>query len=362
VIKFLDLPKQYLSIKSEIDEALAKVIDRAAFIKGDELSHFEESFARYHQCSDCVGVGNGTDALEISLEALNLPKGAEVIVPANTFIATSEAVSRSGYKVVFCDAREDDFTIDIESLKSQITEKTGAIIAVHLYGHPCHMDELMNIANKNDLKVIEDSAQAHGAEYRGKRIASIGHVATFSFFPGKNLGAYGDGGAIVTNDSDLAKKCRMIADHGRTAKYDHSFEGRNSRLDNLQAAVLGVKLGHLEKWTDARIQVADYYLENLADANLILPVRQSWARAVYHQFVIRHQNRDGLKKYLSEKGIPTGIHYPISLPKLEAYRSYGLADKEWAANRMDKDLLSLPIGEHLEETDLEFIVKTIKEF
>ena len=231
MVKFLDLKSQYDSIKDEIDEAIKNVISETAFIGGKYVEQFEKEFAEFCQAKYCQGVANGTDALEIVIEALDLPKGSEIIVPANSFIASSESVTRSGHKVVFCDCDESNYTISIPSLKSKITPNTKAIIAVHLYGHPCDMDEILAIAKEHNLKVIEDCAQSHGAEYKGKRVGAIGDAGTFSFYPGKNLGAYGDGGAIVTNDKELATKCKMIANHGRIEKYNHEFEGRNSRLD-----------------------------------------------------------------------------------------------------------------------------------
>ena len=361
MIKFLDLKKQYEDIKDEIDEAIKNVINETAFIGGKYVTQFEQEFATYQDAKHCIGVGNGTDALEIAIESLNLPKDSEIIVPANSFIASSEAITRSGHKVVFCDCDESNYTISIPSIKSKITSNTKAIMAVHLYGHPCNMDEILAIAKEHDLRVIEDCAQAHGAEYRGKKVGAIGDIGTFSFYPGKNLGAYGDGGAIVTNNEDLAKKCKMIANHGRIEKYNHEFEGRNSRLDGLQAAILSVKLKHLDKWTDARINVADYYLENLKDIeSIVLPKREDWAKQVYHLFVIRSKNRDELQKYLKDNGISSGVHYPISLPKLKAYDYTGQANENFFANSSDSELLSLPIGDHLSEDDLEKIVKLLK--
>ena len=347
MIKFLDLKSQYDSIKDEIDEAIKNVINETAFIGGKYVAQFEEEFSSYQEAKHCIGVGNGTDALEIAIESLNLPKGSEIIVPANSFIASSEAITRTGHKVVFCDCDESNYTISIPSLKSKITDNTKAIMAVHLYGHPCDMDEILALANEFNLKVIEDCAQAHGAEYKSKRVGSIGDIGTFSFYPGKNLGAYGDGGAIVTNNDDLAKKCKMIANHGRIEKYNHEFEGRNSRLDGLQAAILSVKLKHLDNWTEARIKVADYYLENLKDLDgIILPKRENWAKQVYHLFVIRTKKRDDLQKYLKENDISSGVHYPISLPKLGAYNYTNQANEDFFANRSDRELLSLPIGDH----------------
>lgn len=361
MIKFLDLHAQYLSIKDEIDAAMAAVISESAFIGGKYVKQFEEHFADYQQANYCVGVGNGTDAIEISIEALDLPKGSEIIVPANSFIASAEAVTRTGHKIVFCDANSDDYTINLEDVKKRITPNTAAIMAVHLYGHPCDMDPMLELARQHNLKIIEDCAQAHGAEYKNKRVGAIGDVGCFSFYPGKNLGAYGDGGAIVTNDEALATKCRMIANHGRIAKYDHEFEGRNSRLDGLQAAILDVKLVHLDKWTNHRIMIANEYLKQLKDvADIVLPVRQEWARQVYHLFGIRHPNRDELQAKLKEKGVQTGVHYPIALPKLGAFKYLGQAEESGFVWQSDRELLSLPIGEHVSIHDIEKMTNFVR--
>jgi len=363
MIKFLDLSAQYQSIKPEVDQAIQAVINESAFIGGHYVKQFEKDFADYINAKYCVGVGNGTDAIEIAIEALDLPSGSEIIVPANSFIASSEAVTRQGHKVIFADADPESYVISVDDIKERITQKTKAIIAVHLYGHPCDMDPLIDLAKENSLYIIEDCAQAHGAEYRGKKVGSIGNIATFSFYPGKNLGAYGDGGAITTNDETLAIKCRMIANHGRIAKYDHEFEGRNSRLDGLQAAILRVKLKHLPTWTEQRIKIADLYSDLLKDEkNITLPVRKGWAKQVYHLFVIRTEKRDELKKYLGEQGVQTGIHYPKSLPKLKAYEYIGQAQEAMFANQSDTALLSLPIGEHLAEMDVMKVVEAIRAF
>jgi len=363
MIKFLDLNKQYKDIKDEIDEAIKNVINETAFIGGKYVSQFEKEFSTYQEVKHCIGVGNGTDALEIAIESLNLPVNSEIIVPANSFIASSESVTRTGHKVVFCDCNENNYTISISSIKSKITSKTKAIMAVHLYGHPCDMDKIISIAKEYNLKIIEDCAQAHGAEYKDKKIGSLGDIGAFSFYPGKNLGAYGDGGAIVTNDESLAKKCRMIANHGRIEKYNHEFEGRNSRLDGLQAAILSVKLKHIDAWTEARIRVADFYLENMKDIRgVVLPKRECWAKQVYHLFVIRSKNRDKLQKYLKDNNISSGVHYPIALPKLKAYDYIGQKNEIFFANSSDKELLSLPIGDHLSEFDLNNIIKVLKSF
>lgn len=363
MVKFLDIKTQYDSIKDEIDQAIKNVINDSAFIGGKYVEQFEKEFAAYQEAKYCVGVGNGTDALEIAIEALNLPKNSEIIVPANSFIASAEAVTRSGNKVVFCDCDKTNYTISIDSLRSKITRNTKALIAVHLYGHPCDMDEILKIAKENSLRIIEDCAQAHGAEYKRKKVGALGDIGTFSFYPGKNLGAYGDGGAILTNDDDLAKRCKMIANHGRIEKYNHEFEGRNSRLDGLQAAILSVKLKYLDEWTNKKIEVANYYLDNLKDIDdIVLPKKEDWAKQVYHLFVIRTSKRDELKQYLKDNEIESGIHYPISLPKLKAYSYTNQSNENFFANRTDSSLLSLPINECITKKEQENIKNLIKSF
>ncbi|MBT4764472.1 DegT/DnrJ/EryC1/StrS family aminotransferase [bacterium] len=363
MIKFLDLHTQYLSIKDEVDSEIASVISESAFIGGRHVREFEENFAEYQQAKYCVGVGNGTDALEIAIEALNLPKHSEIIVPANSFIASAEAIVRSGHKIVFCDISADNYTINLEDLKRKITLNTSAIIAVHLYGHPCNMDLLLAIARKHNLKIIEDCAQAHGAEYKGKRIGAIGDVGCFSFYPGKNLGAYGDGGAIITNNEKIAIKCRMIANHGRTEKYNHEFEGRNSRLDGLQAAILNVKLQYLDIWTDHRIMIANIYIDEMKNITKIkVPIISGSVRHVYHLFVIRFPERDKLKEYLKSEKIETGIHYPIALPKLQAFNYINGDYDKFTACQIDKNLLSLPIGGHVSVDDAKRVTDLIRNF
>ena len=363
MIKFLDLGRQYRLLQKEIDQAIKAVIDDTAFIGGKYVTTFEKEFSEYSHVKNCIGVGNGTDALEIAIESLSLPQNSEIIVPANSFIASSEAVTRTGHKVVFADVSEESYVLDPSDVAKRITPKTKAIMAVHLYGHPCDMEALIKIADEFNISIIEDCAQAHGAKYKNKTVGSIGHIAAFSFYPGKNLGAYGDGGAVTTNNTSLAEKVRMIANHGRIAKYDHTFEGRNSRLDGLQAAILSIKLNYLEEWTDHRIKIADYYIESLKnEPSVILPVRQKWAKQVYHLFVVRVSKRNELKEYLLENGVETGIHYPVALPRLTAYRYLNQSDEDMFSNTSDQQLLSLPIGEHVSFKDVDKVTQLIKAF
>lgn len=363
MVKFLDLHKQYLTIKDEIDQAIADVIKSSAFIGGKYVQIFEDEFAEYVGVDNCIGCGNGTDALEIALESLALPVGSEVLVPANTFIATSEAVTRAGHKVVFVDCKEDDYTIDLADAAKKITKKTKVIIPVHLYGHPADMNTVLDLAKEYNLKVIEDCAQAHGAEYYGKRVGSLGDIATFSFYPGKNLGAYGDAGAICIYDSRLAKRCRMIANHGRITKYDHEFEGRNSRLDGIQAAVLSVKLKYLNEWITKRRLVAKTYNKLLTRLPFItLPIEKNNVKHVYHLYVIRVKEREALVKHFLKNNIPLGMHYPISLPDLKAYSCLDDYNSFKKSRLLAGEVVSLPIGEHLREEDIEQVVKCLETF
>jgi dTDP-4-amino-4,6-dideoxygalactose transaminase len=361
-VKFLDLQSQYQAIKEEVDGAIAAVIRDTAFISGKYAAVFEREFAEYQQARHCVGCGNGTDAIEIALEAFNMPPGSEVIVPANSFIASSEAVTRAGHKVVFCDCGED-YTISPDSLASKITPKTKAVIVVHLYGQPCEMDKILKLAADHALYVVEDCAQAHAAEFQGKRVGALGTVGAFSFYPGKNLGAFGDAGAMVTNDEALATRMRMIANHGRIAKYDHEFEGRNSRLDGIQGAILSAKLKHLDGWIAARREIASAYRAALSGVgDLVLPQERPSTRHAYHLFVVRTARRDVLQAFLKGRGIETGVHYPIALPCLAAYRQYGQADEDFMANRIGGELLSLPIGDHMTMEDVEEVARGCREF
>lgn len=361
MIKFLDLYAQYKTIKEEIDAAIADVIANSAYIGGERVVAFEEAFASYMGVKFCSGVGNGTDALELAISALNLPNGSKIIVPANSFIATSEAVANCGFQVVFADVK-DDYTVDVKSVKSVLDENVKALICVHLYGLPCDMDEIVSFCKENSLCLIEDSAQAHGAEFRGKRVGSFGSAGVFSFYPGKNLGAYGDAGATVSDDYEINKNIRMRANHGRVGKYDHEFEGRNSRMDGLQAAILSVKLKYLDGWLAKRAEIASVYLRELVDTPLILPKIHENRKHVWHLFVVRTKQRDALKEFLFKKGIESGVHYPIALPKLKAY-SHVLQDtSDFFACKIDGELLSLPIGEHMSSGDAQVVCEAIKEF
>ena len=350
-IAFVDLKKQYESIKGGIDQAISEVIAKTAFVGGPFLKSFEDAFSAFCGVKNCVGVGNGTDALYVTLRALG--------------IGTSEAITMAGAKVVFVDINPETYNIDVGKIETKVTERTKAIVPVHLFGQPADMDHILNIAGENGLKVIEDAAQAHGSMYRGHQIGSIGDAACFSFYPGKNLGAYGDGGAIVTNDSDLAEKARMIANHGRMEKYNHKLEGVNSRLDGIQAAILEVKLKHLPDWNERRRQNANLYNDYLKESGLVTPVEIPDVKAVYHLYVVRVKDdkREGLKDYLKSHGIATGIHYPIALPNLMAYDYLNHQEADFPeASKASHEILSLPMFPELEESQIAFVSEKIKDF
>ncbi len=363
-VPFVDLKIQYHSIKTEIDSAIQSVIKETAFIGGKHVKQFEMDFSRFIGIKHCVSCGNGTDALQITLKALNIGHGDEVILPANSFIATSEAVTAAGAKVVFCDADEQTNNINIKLLEPLITSKTKAIIAVHLYGNPADMDGVLEIAKRHQLKVIEDAAQAHGATYKNKMIGTFGDVACFSFYPGKNLGAYGDGGAMVTNDDELAIKMRMWANHGRIEKYNHEFEGYNSRLDGLQAAILSAKLPFLNQWIENRRTAAKQFTQQLKGLpELIIPKESEECYSVYHLYVIKTKERDKLQVFLKEKGIATGVHYPIGLPFLKAYSYLNHSLKDFPITaKNQKLLLSLPIYPEINKEQITYVTEMIKQF
>ncbi|MDB2477098.1 DegT/DnrJ/EryC1/StrS family aminotransferase [Alphaproteobacteria bacterium] len=363
-VPFNDLYAQYLSLKPEIDDAIARTIQNSAFVRGPEVELFEESFARLIGVDHCVSCANGTDALYIAMHALGLKPGDEVIVPAHSWISTSETVTQSGGKVVFCDTRDADFTIDTDAIEAKITDKTVGIIPVHLYGHPAQMDAVMRIAKKHNLWVIEDCAQAHLATFQGKKVGQFGDAATFSFYPGKNLGAMGDAGALVTGDAQLARRAARFARHGGLVKGSHEIEGINSRLDGLQAAILNVKLPHLAVWTQKRQEIADVYLSHLASVgDLILPQIDAHASHVWHLFVIRTKHREALKAHLADNNIATVINYPVALPFLDAYVHQNNTVEDFpVAHGHQSDILSLPVFPDMATEQIEYTTAKLKAF
>jgi len=363
-LPLVDLKKQYLAIRDEIEAAIEEVVQTTAFINGPAVGAFEESFAGYLGAGHAIGVGNGTDALALALQALGIGPGDEVVVPALTFVATSEAVTMTGARPVFADVDRNSGLIDLEQAGSVLTPQTRAIIPVHLYGQACDMQAVMAFASARDLFVVEDAAQAHGARLNGESVGTIGQAGCFSFYPGKNLGAYGDGGAVVTDDAGVARMVRMLANHGRIGKFDHEFEGVNSRLDTLQAAILKVKLQHLDRWNKARRRWAGCYRESLQDiSELSLPAGPEAEENVFHVYVVRAVERDGLRAHLRENGIGAGIHYPAPCPLLPAYAHLGHRAGDFpAAEALCSEILSLPLFPELEEADIEQVATTIKAF
>ncbi len=362
-IPLVDLKTQYISIKDEIDSAIHSVLDRTDFISGTEVGKFESAFAEFCGVRHAIGVANGTDAIHIALRACGIGKGDEVLTAVNTFIASSEAITATGARVVFVDNDPQTYTIDPYEIESKITSRTKAILPVHLYGQPADMDMILQIAKKHNLIVVEDAAQSHGATHKGRSVGSIGTLACFSFYPGKNLGAYGDAGAITTNDDELAARVRMIANHGRLEKYEHKIEGYNSRLDTLQAAVLAVKLRHLHKWTEQRKEVARRYTKLLGDvAGIAVPVIHKDCTHVFHLYVVRVANRDSIQKHLKDKGIATGIHYPIPLHQQRAYNYLGFKKGSFpVAEGYAEQLLSLPMYPELTDAQIAFVADTLIE-
>lgn len=361
-IPLVDLRAQYATIKAEIDDAIAEVIADSAFIGGRHLLAFEADFAAFCDAAACVGVGNGTDALYLALRALGVGRGDEVVTVAYTFVATVESIGMTGAKPVFVDIDESTLLLDPAKLESAITPNTKAIVAVHLYGHPCDMDAVCSVAKAHGLLVVEDAAQAHGARWHGRRVGGIGDVACFSFYPSKNLGAFGDAGAVVSNDAELVERIRMLANHGRRGRYLHDIEGVNSRLDGLQAAILRVKLRHLDSWNHARRDRADRYLRQLAGLDLALPVIQPDTEPVWHQFVVRTADRDQLAAVLKAAGIATGFHYAVTLHCQPAYAHLGMPPGGLpVTDRAAAGVLSLPIYAELADEQIDLIVDTIRD-
>jgi dTDP-4-amino-4,6-dideoxygalactose transaminase len=362
-VPLVDLAAQYRSIQPEVDAAIQRVLDRTSFILGDEVSSFESAFASYVQAGGAVGVSSGTAAIELSLRAIGLKPGDEVITTAHTFIATAEAITNAGGSPVFADIDPATFNVDPNQVEGLVTERTRAILPVHLYGQPAEMTALMEIAQRRGLYLIEDAAQAVGAEIDGRRCGSIGHLACFSFYPGKNLGAYGDAGAVTGDDADLLARIRRMRDHGRTTKYEHVEVGYAERIDALQAAVLAAKLPHLEAWTEARRSHARRYGELLAGGPVQPPVERAGVRHVYHLYVVRTSRRDALLEHLKANGVAAGIHYPIPLHRQPAYASLGYGELSLPeTERAAAEVLSLPMYPELTDEQLQHIAACVRSF
>lgn len=363
-IPFVDLHAQYINIKDEIDAVIADVIKNSLFVRGPYVDKFEAMFAEIMERKYCVSCANGTDSLYIAMHALGVKMGDEIIAPAHSWISTTETITQAGGKVVFCDTDRETFTIDPADIESKITSKTVGIIPVHLYGQPADMDSIMAIAKRHGLWVLEDCAQAHLARYKGRLVGTFGDAASFSFYPGKNLGAMGDAGAIVTNDQALAEKMTMFARHGGMKKGDHQIEGINSRLDGLQAAILSVKLPHLEKWTFERQKYAALYSTKLLKCeNIEIPRVADGREHVWHLYVIKCDNRDSLADHLHKRGIQTVINYPIALPFLPAYKHMGHVYSDFpSAYENQARILSIPIYPEILSDSVDYVVDSINEF
>ncbi|MEE2687231.1 MAG: DegT/DnrJ/EryC1/StrS family aminotransferase [Chloroflexota bacterium] len=362
-VPFVDLKAQYKNIKKEIDTAISRVIAETAFVRGQYVEQFEKLYAKAYGIPYCISCGNGTDAIYVALKALGIGKNDEVITTASSWISSSQTISQAGARVVFADIEPDFFTIDPVDIERKITNKTKAIIPVHIYGQPASMDKIMAIAEQYNLYVIEDCAQSHFATYKGKLVGTFGHVGTFSFYPGKNLGAYGDAGAIVSSDEDFSIRARMFANHGSIVKHQHEMEGINSRMDGIQAAVLSVKLKYIHEWNESRARHADWYNKMLATLpEITTPKLHSDRSHVFHLYVIRSKVRDVLQTKLKNAGIQTAIHYPVSLPLLNAYKYLGYTASDFPVSYQYQDeILSLPMYPEMTEEMRNFVLQEIHE-
>jgi len=363
-IPFLDMSSPYQELKDELDQAYFRVMNSGWYILGSEVEAFESEFSRYCGVRYCVGVGNGLEALHLILRAYGIGEGDEVIVPANTYIATWLAVSYAGAKPVPVEPDESTYNIDPNRIEAALTSQTKAILPVHLYGQPAQMEQIVEIANRHHLLVIEDAAQAQGAELKGKKTGNLGDAAGYSFYPGKNFGAFGDAGAVLTNDAQLAEKVRMLRNYGSQIKYYNEVKGFNSRLDPLQAAFLRVKLPYLDEWNRRRSKIADFYLRELAGIpGLILPKVAEGALPIWHLFVVRHPRRDELQKHLNTNSVGTLIHYPVPPHLSEAYRDLGLEVGAYPITEaIAQTALSIPMGPHLSPEQAYCVIQSIKSF
>ena len=362
-IPVFDLKRQYKYLKTELDNAFANVFESGNFVLGENVRLFEEEFANYLGAGFAVGVGSGTEALHLSLKACDIGPGDEVITVPNTAVPTISAISFAGARPVLVDVTPDTYTIDTKKIEKKITDKTKVIMPVHFYGHSAEMEQIIKLAEAHNLKIVEDACQAHGAQYNGKNVGTLGNMGCFSFYPTKNLGAYGDGGIVVTNDEELYNKLIMLRNYGEVKKFTSKIEGFNSRLDEIQAAALRVKLKHLDTWTNRRREIATQYQQLLFNSNVQLPCERQWAKHVYHLFVIRTNKRDALKDYLQERGVGTHIHYPIPIHFQEAYKKLGYKMGDFPiSERNAGEILSLPIYPELTTEEVEVVAGLITEF
>jgi dTDP-4-amino-4,6-dideoxygalactose transaminase len=360
-IPFLDLKAGYLELRKEIDDAIRKSLESGWYIGGESVERFEQEFAAYTRADHCIATGNGLDAIHLALKALGVGPGDEVIVPSHTFIATWLAVTHAGATIVPVEPDEKNYTIDPERIEAAITEKTKVIIPVHLYGHPANLDPILEIAKRHGIRVLEDAAQAHGARYKENRIGVHGDLVAWSFYPGKNLGAYGDGGGITTNSFELDKKLRKLRNYGSSKKYYHECIGLNSRLDPLQASILSVKLKYLDFWNERRKEIAVKYSEILKNSDLELPKTECWADPAWHLYVVRSKKRDELLQRFNSNGVECLVHYPVPPYQQQAYLYLGFSENSFPiASKLSKEILSLPMGPHLCLQDLESIAEILE--
>lgn len=362
-VPFVSFKPMEIELENELRQAFERVLSNSWYIEGKEDESFESAFAEYCGVDHCVGCGNGLDALMLALKALDVGEGDEVIVPSNTYIATALAVTYVGATPVFVEPKIETFLINPALIEAIITEKTKAIMPVHLYGQACDMDVIMKIAKKHNLFVVEDCAQAHGATYKGKRVGSFGDAAGFSFYPGKNLGALGDAGAAVTNNKEIADKIRALGNYGSNFKYHHIYKGNNSRLDEIQAAFLLAKLPHLDRMNAERRRIAQMYSDGINNPRIITPVVQDSCVPVWHIYAIRCADRDGIEKYLNEKGIRTNKHYPIPMHMQECYKDLGIAASELPiAEEISSTELSLPMYYGMTDEEIQYVIDAINAF
>ncbi|HLD11201.1 MAG TPA: DegT/DnrJ/EryC1/StrS family aminotransferase [Candidatus Nanoarchaeia archaeon] len=361
-IPLINLKRQYLEIKEEINNSIQEVINESSFCVGRQIKEFENNFANYLNIKHAIGVANGTAALHLALEAIDIKENDEIITTSNTFIATVEAICYQKAKPILVDIDEETYTIDINKIEEKITNKTKAIIPVHLFGHPCEMDAIKKIANKYNLKIIEDCAQAHGVEYKGQKVGTIGDIGCFSMYPSKILGAYGDAGAIITNNYLFAEKIKKLKNHGESTKYNHELMGYNYRLDGIQAAILNVKLKYLNKWLEKRREIARIYNEEIKEL-VTIPSEKAFAKHGYYLYVIRAKERNNLLEFLKIKGISCGIHYPIPIHLQLAYQSLNMGETKLPiTERISKEILSVPLYPEMTNEEIDYVINSIKEY
>jgi dTDP-3-amino-3,4,6-trideoxy-alpha-D-glucose transaminase len=363
-VPFVDLKAQYESIREEIQEAIHEVLQSTQFVSGPLVEKFEREFATYIECKHVIGVSSGTAALELALKTKGIKPGDEVIVPANSFFATAEAVSNVGANPIFADVDYKTVCLDVTSAETVVTPQTRAVIPVHLYGKAMDLSQVEEFAARHQLAIVEDAAQAHGSSRAGSKVGSSGHLTCFSFYPGKNLGAYGEAGAIACNDPEQARKVRLLRDHGSPAKYQHTLIGTNARLDSLQAAVLSVKLRHLDEWNSLRARHAEAYARGLAGSMVLPPELSPHGEHNFHLFVVRTAERDALKQFLENRGISTGIHYPVPIHLTKAYQDLGHpgAGSFPTAERLSREILSLPMYAELSSTQIKSVIDSVLDF